>query len=344
MVIRNDAANASLYTDLTALQKLKGEAKQDGPEALKKVAQQFEQMFLGMLLKSMRDANETFGKDNFLNSSDVRFYQNMLDNQMTSELSQQQGIGLADILVRQLDQQVGIRASDEKNKEKNDFGNLSEVESLLRKAYYTAGQQSVEKAIDALLLEGEAEKKETTAQSALPAQPLEGELLASPLPELPFSGPADFVARLSPIAEQVATELGVDPKVLLAQAALETGWGAHVIKNSEGQSSHNLFNIKADGRWAGSSAAATTLEYREGIPVKEQARFRAYGSYQESFRDYVSFLQQNPRYDNALNNSSDPEAYLNALQKAGYATDNQYASKILSILSRPLLNGGQDAG
>jgi len=117
----------------------------------------------------------------------------------------------------------------------------------------------------------------------------------------------------------------------VAQAALETGWGKSVMRNSDGSSSHNLFGIKASGNWEGDSARAITSEFRDGQFVKETAAFRSYDSYQDSFHDLVSLLQNNSRYQEAVKAADKPEQFVQELQKAGYATDPNYASKISQI-------------
>ena len=137
---------------------------------------------------------------------------------------------------------------------------------------------------------------------------------------------------LAPYAEKAAERLGVDAKALLAQAALETGWGKAVICHPDGTSSNNLFNIKADGRWDGERVAKQTLEYRQGVAAKEMAQFRSYSSLEESFNDYADFLTGSPRYADALKQGGDSAAYVEALQEAGYATDPAYAEKIKRIM------------
>jgi peptidoglycan hydrolase FlgJ len=149
--------------------------------------------------------------------------------------------------------------------------------------------------------------------------------------------PEAFVRELWPHAERAGAALGVAPEVLLAQSALETGWGRHVIPRGDGSSSHNLFGIKADTRWNGDRVQVNTLEYVNGVPEQQRAAFRAYQSPAESFADYVDFLQRNPRYRGALAQGSDAEGYLRGLQSAGYATDPAYADKILDILGRGTL-------
>lgn len=149
-----------------------------------------------------------------------------------------------------------------------------------------------------------------------------------------IKSPEEFISKLWPQAQQAAQELGVDAKVLLAQSALETGWGKHVIHDKQGQNSHNLFGIKASHNWQGKTVSVQTVEYESGVASKRQALFRAYDSYEESFNDYVGFLKQNPRYQEALLKNDSNEGFVRGLQKAGYATDPAYATKILSILER----------
>ena len=146
-----------------------------------------------------------------------------------------------------------------------------------------------------------------------------------------FGSPQEFVEALWPHAQEAAAELGMDPKMLLAQAALESGWGRAMAKAADGRDSHNLFGIKADRSWQGRSIAMPTLEYEDGVAVKRRAAFRSYDSFADSFRDYVGFLKANPRYTKALENADNPQRFIASLQKAGYATDPNYARKVLSI-------------
>lgn len=146
--------------------------------------------------------------------------------------------------------------------------------------------------------------------------------------------PPQFVHRLWPHAVRAGNALGVSPEVLIAQSALETGWGKKVIRDHHGNTSHNLFGIKADPHWRGQKISVGTLEYENGVAVRERAAFRAYDSVADSFDDYVNFIASNGRYDKALKAGDDPEGYLRGLQEAGYATDPRYAEKILRILSQ----------
>jgi flagellar protein FlgJ len=159
-----------------------------------------------------------------------------------------------------------------------------------------------------------------------------------------FDSPEAFVRSIWTSAERAAKRLGVATKALVAQAALETGWGKHVIRRGDGASSHNLFNNQSQGR-RGEEVKVSTLEFRDGVAAKEMASFRAYGSLQDSFEDYARFIESNPRYRKALESAADPDAYVRDLQNAGYATDPNYAEKISRIMQSPALSqvaDGQD--
>lgn len=179
---------------------------------------------------------------------------------------------------------------------------------------------------EAVKAEGEAESTKLSAgKSALFPAPARKE-------EAPFKSPVEFVQQMWGYAVSAAEKIGLNPKVLLAQAALESYWGNKVVSHPQTGSSYNLFNIKADPSWKKERVSASTLEQKDGIVYKEQAAFRAYGSFQESFADYIDFIQRHPRYGEALKKTKNPTEYLQALQNAHYATDGQYAEKILKIM------------
>ncbi|SEG58658.1 flagellar assembly peptidoglycan hydrolase FlgJ [Marinobacterium lutimaris] len=330
--------DAALYSDFTALSKLKSEAGKDKNAALQQVAEQFEQVFMNMMLKTMREANQSFAEDNPFNSSEVEMYQGMLDQQLTMELSRGNGFGLADIIVRQLGgsdlnpetlrQALQMPGDDQQLDEAVRQGD-SINEALLNLAARRVAGSSLDavtqisqklSAAEATAVDAETETSTTAAASTAKES-------------VTFDSPEQFVQRLLPLAENAAKALGVDPRVLVAQAALETGWGRSVIRDAAGQSTNNLFNIKANGGWSGDRVAVQTLEYRNGLPQPERAEFRAYDSLEQSLDDYVQFIQNNPRYENALKQSGNPVAYLQELQRAGYATDPEYADKIERIFS-----------
>lgn len=153
----------------------------------------------------------------------------------------------------------------------------------------------------------------------------------------------EFIAAVKPYAEKAAAELNINCDVLLAQAALETGWGKHLIHDDQGNNSFNLFNIKASSNWEGKSVGINSLEYNNGVARKERSDFRQYDNYVQSFSDYVSLLKNNPRYEQALAAGSDSGEYAEELQKAGYATDPSYADKIKSIMQSDCIRSAVDS-
>lgn len=333
-----------LYSDFTSLSKLKSEASRDKDAALQQVAEQFEQVFMNMMLKTMRQANEAFAQDNPFNSSEVEMYQGMLDQQLTMELSRGNGMGLADIIVRQLGgselnpetlKQALQMPGDEKPLDQS----MRQGESINEALLNLAARRVAGSSLDAVTQI--SEKLNAAGPAADPANPGDTETTSeshsaavsdSGRRSESFDSPEQFVERLMPLAERAAQALGVDPRVLVAQAALETGWGRSIIRDGAG-SSNNLFNIKAGSGWDGERVAVQTMEYRDGLPQPERAEFRAYASLEHSLNDYVQFIQNNPRYESALKQSGNPVAYLQELQRAGYATDPEYADKIERIFS-----------
>ena len=297
-------SDASIYTDFSALTELKKGAREKSPEAIKEVAKQFESLFVQMMLKSMRDTvpeNELFGSKN------EKMYQDMYDKQLSMNISNGKGIGLADVIERQLG---GTPESDLSDKRIEDY--LSnprpvDLSSASNVTLHKLRNENINTASAAqAVINNETESKDATAwQSA-----------------------KDFINEIWPYAQRAANKLGVDPDVLVAQSALETGWGKHTPKNSDGSNSFNLFGIKADNRWQGDRVEITTREVRHGVMQQERAEFRSYDSVSQSFEDYASFILENPRYQKALEHGYDASAYARELQKAGYATDPEYANKI----------------
>ena len=305
----------NVYTDLSGLNAISVEGRKDTAAGLKQVAKQFEALFLNMMLKSMREGNKAFSEGNYLNSNEMEFYQQNFDNQISLHLSAGKGIGLADSLYRQLMNQfeVSDSASDETNLEQR-----APIAVPIRTTV-EVGEQDVRSSV--MDVSGQGKK--------LPIVDV-GDTAEV---EKDFLTPQQFIEYLLPAATAAAEKLGVDPKVLLAQSALETGWGQKILKHTNGESSRNLFGIKADARWTGNKANANTVEYRNGIATQEVSSFRSYSTYSESFDDYVNFLRSSPRYQSALDNASNPERYVNELQKSGYATDPIYAEKISRVLN-----------
>jgi flagellar protein FlgJ len=297
---------AQVYTDFSGLAALRARAREDKDAALDQVSRQFESLFLQMMLKSMRDAS--FG-GGLMDSKQSDFYREMYDKQIAMDIAEQPGIGLADVIKRQLGGGVAAPAKG------------MELQDYVGTPIAARPPQSVE----TRHMDGPSTASVGEASFALDGSPV------------------TFLGRLWPMAQRAAARLDLPPEALLAQAALETGWGRHVMRHASGESSHNLFGIKADSHWDGDRVQVSTLEYRDGVALKTRARFRAYGSYEESFSDYVDFVQRNPRYREALSNTRNPAAYFQSLQAAGYATDPNYAEKIKRILdSEPMQRAAQD--
>ncbi len=141
-----------------------------------------------------------------------------------------------------------------------------------------------------------------------------------------------FQAKLAASAEEASRSTGIPAKFMLGQAALETGWGKREILAADGRTSHNLFGIKATGSWKGRVVAAQTTEFVNGVAQKKTENFRAYDSYADAFRDYADLLRKNPRYENVLAQGTDAHGFATALQRAGYATDPNYATKLTRII------------
>ncbi|MGX5913378.1 flagellar assembly peptidoglycan hydrolase FlgJ [Aliidiomarina sp. Khilg15.8] len=300
------AQHNSVY-DLQNLDSLRKRGLDNDESALRAAAEQFEAIFMNMMLKSMRKANAVFEEDNPMNSRHVEYFRDMHDNQLNSELSSKGALGLADLMVQQLS------PTKTGNHTPSDFLPAGRVAGSTESVPY-AGARDVA-----------VPTSRTTRSDTLV-------LAAQDEPWQP-GDPMEFLESLAPYAQKAADKAGIAPESMLAQAALETGWGRHVVQNGKGESSNNLFNIKADGRWNGDRAEATTTEYYDGKPQRENAFFRSYQSVAESFADYVDFLQRNPRYQNALEAGKDSMRFTDALQDAGYATDPAYARKLQTIMN-----------
>jgi flagellar protein FlgJ len=283
------AADTPVYTDLKGLSALKRGAAAQDPTAIRKVAEQFESMFTRMMLKSMRDA---VGKDPMFGSDQQEMYQGMADDQLSVQLSKGRGLGLADMLVRQL-QKMGVPGAAGAVKTTNAAAATSAAGAA---AAYSATQR--------------ASSSPTTATAAVKT---------------------NFIRDMWPEAQQAGRQLGIDPGNIVAQAALETNWGQSLPQDSTGRSSNNLFGVKATGDWTGANVAAGTTEFDGGAAVSTTTQFRAYSTSGQSFQDYVALLRDNPRYSATLNTGGNAQAFAAGLQRGGYATDPDYVHKISAI-------------
>ncbi|NQD38064.1 hypothetical protein HPT27_13610 [Permianibacter sp. IMCC34836] len=350
--------DAGSYHDLRALNKLRNLAQHDEQAALKAAAKQFESVFLQQLLKAMRAANEVFEDDDFFGGGNDEVYQQMHDEQLALSLANNQSLGLAERMVQQLSQTAISKSGS--------AAPQAAPETL------PAASHLPERSLRPHSVQG-AVKAAHSVPLPLPARP---PLQAAQNP--PPATPAEFVKTVLPHAEQAAEKLGVSPLMLLAQAALETGWGsklptaadnvsgkvlppaqaaigqssasAHPAGHSQpngysqpnqsipmtAASSHQYFGIKADSRWTGKTVTANTLEYGPGnsaVPARQRASFRAYDSVAEAFADYADFIKSSPRYAAAVEQAGDPAAYAKGLQQGGYATDPNYANKLIQLFN-----------
>lgn len=290
--------SSSVYTDFSGLAELKSAARRDADASRREVAEQFEALFIQSMLKSMRD---TLPGDELGGSDQVALYQDMFDKQLSLDMAKNGGIGIADVLERQLDPNANttsqVRSTASLAERRLDFANQ----------LWGSGASDVIQAY---------ENNTGTAQLTQQWQTRQG-----------------FVDSLMPSAKLAAERLGTEPEAVLAIAALETGWGKHVLKTSDGSSSYNLFGIKAtDNNMA--SASGLTNEYRNGAMREEYASFRAYTTPSASVSDFAEFIRSNPRYANALAVAEDGKAFISEIHKAGYATDPDYAGKVSQVMTQ----------
>jgi flagellar protein FlgJ len=323
----NKADAASLAADVQAARDLRTKFRTDKEAGVKAAAQEFEALFLQMMLKSMR---ATTDQDTLMDSDASRFFTGMLDEQVAQDISRTGSVGLAQALEEQLSRRVsGVHtgadtdadASDEAGETNRDLG------AALKAATISAARghdlplsalQNLQATLERATVNRAARSDTTTAKETTAATPKE------------------FVRQMWPHAVEASRDTGIPPQFLIAHAALESGWGQRDIKNADGSPSHNLFGVKAGANWQGKSAEVTTTEYENGAPVVQKARFRAYESYAESFADYARLLVNSPRYGGVIG-SQDGTEFARRLQQAGYATDPKYAEKLAAIINGPTL-------
>jgi flagellar protein FlgJ len=301
------SAAANTYSNVNGLAALKKDPS--SPEAIAAVAQQVDALFLQMMLKSMRDANAESGEPT---SNEMGMYQDMFDKQISLQLSQRGGLGIGTQLTRQLAAQAAAASGhkpDAAAKELSGVGRFGAPATL--GAPGESGAQKADK-------DGESPAK--SGSSATPSTSM-------------LQDAIQFVGAMLPTIQRAAASLGVSPVGMLAQAALETGWGKRMPHTADGAPSLNMFGIKADDHWTGARASANTVEFSGGVATARRASFRAYGSVEESVSDFASLLQNAPRYRNALAGGENTEGYINAMGNAGYATDPQYASKLKDMVN-----------
>ncbi len=305
---RSGALDQRFALDVQGVDALRRTVRSSPDEGLKQVSRQFEALFMNMVLKSMREATPESG---LLDSQSEKVYLSMLDQQLSQSLSGR-GLGLAEAMLAQLRHSMAAGQGD----------------------------TDAEDGPKAMPLPPPIATRSGAAAAPVRSAPVDlsiyqsGEERPSPAAVASLQGHVDsFVARMGPSARAASAASGVPAPLILAQAALESGWGKREIRAEDGSQSFNLFGIKADRGWKGPTVEISTTEYVDGEPQKVRAKFRAYASYDEAFADYAKFITRNPRYANVLA-TDDPARAAHGLQRAGYATDPQYGHKLVRIMQK----------
>jgi len=303
MISQTDLSNTAAY-DVKGMDGLRQSAKAKDPAALKEAATQFEAMFINMMMKSMRDATP---QDGIMDSQQSKMYTSMLDQQTSQNLAKR-GTGLADVLIRQLSSSGQALAADGAEAPSPRSSSIAQALAAFR------------------------QQQGAIADGATGGKTLSDKANATQAPHV-----RAFQEKLGVPAEEASRTTGIPAKFMLGQAALETGWGKREIISRDGSSSHNLFGIKATSDWKGKVTEAVTTEYVNGKAQRKVEKFRAYDSYADSFKDYAQLITNNKRYEKVLASAGDASTFAQGLQKAGYATDPNYAAKLTKIIKNSLV-------
>jgi len=313
-----------VYTDFSAFSRLRAEARADTPAAREEVATQMESLFLQMMLKSMRKTSFSGG---LFDNSASKMYRGLMDKQLALVMAgREPGLGLKQMILQQL---PAIKNSTEtsENQPVTTVRALSgPFQTTATPGYYGlyAAQQT-----PTLLVFPEGKADANAKATGVSTAAVAGE---GATPEILF------VRQIWSYAQQAAQKLDVPAEVLVAQAALETGWGRYLPKQETGESSFNYFGIKAGANWSGQVTQVGTAEVENGQARTVTAGFRVYPNLRASFDDYVALMKTSTRYRQVLQSQGDSSRYAEALQASGYATDPQYANKIKAILNSPMFS------
>lgn len=298
----NNRPTNGLTLDLRSLDRLKATSGKDAQAGIKDTAKQLEGLFMQELVKSMRSTTMNSG---MMDNSATEMGTNMLDQQLASQMTGLPG-GLSDLITKQLERQLGISS--------NKDGKSSPLKGL--------GDMSISRMSD-YQTDSTSAKASTSATDTLQD-------------DKRLSASEKFVRKHKSAAQAAERATGIPASNILGQAALESGWGKHEIRMKDGTPSHNLFGIKATSNWTGKVAEVTTTEYIGGVARKVTAKFRAYDSYEDAFKDHAKLLSQSPRYSQTVAQADTAKGFANGLQKAGYATDPAYADKLTKVINTTL--------
>jgi flagellar protein FlgJ len=312
-MINNADLAGKMAFDANGLNNLKQAAKESSPEAIKAVAQQFEAVFMNMMLKSMRAASP---QDSPFDNDQSRTFTSMLDQQLSTDLAKK-GMGLSDVLVRQLSKS-GYANNTNMQQAVSDDAPSAVSPAPMTNPY--SNSMNIPGMSSAPAISNPASSNPANSR-ILPAKPLSENAL-------------EFQQRMGAHAAAASRATGVPAHLMLGQAALESGWGKRELKATDGTASNNLFGIKAGGSWTGKVVEAATTEYINGVKQNRIEKFRAYDSYADSFKDFANMMRTSPRYENVMANLHNANNYAQAMQQAGYATDPNYASKLASVIQK----------
>lgn len=291
--------------DMGRLSDLKRDVTKDpanpGTEQQKQVAKQFEALFLQMMLKRMREATP---KEGLFDSQQTQMLQSMADEQLALHLATP-GIGLSQSILAQMQQG---KPGDLPAEAVQRLGQGTDLD------FRTGGSRQVSALMDVMRNNRASDRALAAAEGA---------------PEHVIN----FVSKMSRAATLASQQSGVPARLIMGQAALESGWGQREIKHEDGRTSYNLFGIKAGPSWKGKVVNVLTTEYEDGVAKKVTQPFRAYSSYEESFADYARLIGNSPRYEAVTQARNEIEA-ARRIQSAGYATDPQYAQKLIGVMSQ----------
>lgn len=298
-MITDSSLLTSTAWDSSSLNELKSRVRQQpqSEEAQLAVARQTEGMFIQMMLKSMREA---LPKDDLLSSEQTRLYTSLYDQQIAQQISAK-GTGLADMMLKQMS---SASVTDPQATPPAKMPVKVDLQTVI--SYHNQSLSQI-------------------VRRAVPDIPASGNILSA--------DNRQFLMQLAHPARVLSEQSGIPQRLILAQAALESGWGQRQIRKTSGEASFNLFGIKASADWKGPVTEVITTEYENGVAKKVKAKFRVYHSYLESLADYVRLLVQNPRYAKVVT-AQTPQQAAHALQHAGYATDPAYANKLNAIIGQ----------
>ncbi|WP_148253889.1 flagellar assembly peptidoglycan hydrolase FlgJ [Aidingimonas lacisalsi] len=330
MAIENDLSS-QFALDMQGLERMKQSARNAPREEMAQAAKQFEAILMQMVMKSMRD---TVPESGLLSNKQTEFYTQMLDQQWSQHLSGQ-GLGVADQLVEQLEKRGMVPAAASASSGNDTSDDL--IAGIPRGTPRVLGSDSAEETgrdpVHGML----ADELDTRSATPMPDDASDRRMTSA------FdSHKQAFLNELEAPARAASDKTGVPAEVILAQAALETGWGRREIPRADGGNSHNLFGIKAGSQWQGKTTDIATTEYVDGEARSVRDRFRVYDDFESAFTDYARLIGDNPRYADVLTASS-PEAAARELQSAGYATDPAYADKLIAVMEGMRAERGDDA-